>query len=79
MGTIYEKGGMEMAIGNAIQKGSWVYIYDKKGRRIGTVPAGIGPKDGLMGYTSSTVNVQAGSWLCTYDVGGHRIRVTPAR
>jgi hypothetical protein len=79
MGTIYEKGGMEMAIGNAFQKGSWVYIYDKKGRRIGTVPAGIGPKDGLMGYTSSTVNVQAGSWICTYDVSGRRLRVTPAR
>jgi hypothetical protein len=37
-----------MAIGNAIQKGSFVYVYDEKGRQLGCIPAGNATKgDGL--------------------------------
>jgi hypothetical protein len=68
-----------MAIGNAVQKGSWVYIYDEKGRQLATVSAGSGPQDGLMGYTSSTVNVRKGSWIYTYDEKGRQISTTSAR
>jgi hypothetical protein len=68
-----------MAIGNAIQKGSWVYIYDEKGRQLATVSAGSGSQDGLTGYTSSTVNVRKGSWIYTYDEKGRQISTTSAR
>jgi len=67
-----------MAIGNAVQRGQVVYIYDEKGRQIGSVPAGNGPKDGLKGYTSSTVNVQRGSMIYTYDEKGRQTGSTPA-
>ncbi len=67
-----------MPIGNAVQRGSWVYIYDEKGPQIASVPSGSGPKDGLKGYTSSTVNVRRGSWIYTYDEKGRQISVTPA-
>lgn len=51
-----------MAIGNAVQRGSWVYVYNEKNQQIFIQPAGNGPNDGLKGYTSSTVNIQRGSW-----------------
>jgi hypothetical protein len=68
-----------MAIGNAVQRGSFIYIYDEKGRQIASVGAGSGPKDGLTGYTSSTVNVRRGSFIYSYDERGRQISSTPAR
>lgn len=68
-----------MAIGNAVQRGSFVYIYDEKGRQIGSVPAGSGKDDGLKGYTSSTVNVRRGSFIYTHDERGRQTSSTPAR
>ena len=68
-----------MAIGNAVQRGSMVYVYDEKGRQIASVMAGNGPNDGLKGYTSSTVNVQRGSMIYTYDERGRQIGSTFAR
>jgi hypothetical protein len=50
-----------MAIGSAVQRGSLIHVYDEKGRRLTSLLAGAGPKDGLQGYTSSTVSVQRGS------------------
>ena len=67
-----------MAIGNAVQRGTYVYIYDEKGHQKASVPTGSGPKDGLKGYTSSTVNVQRGSYIYTYDEKGHQTGSTPA-
>jgi len=66
-----------MAIGNAVQRSSFVYVYDDKGRQIGTISAGSGPRDGLQGYTSSTVNVRRGSYIYTYDERGRQISSTP--
>jgi hypothetical protein len=68
-----------MAIGNAVQRGSYVCIYDERGQEIASVSAGgSGPKDGLKGYTSSTVNVQQGSFIITYNERGAEISSTPA-
>jgi hypothetical protein len=45
-----------MAIGNAVQRGSFFYIYDEKCHATASIPAGGGLNDGLKGHTSSTVN-----------------------
>jgi hypothetical protein len=68
-----------MSIGNAVQRGSFVYIYDAKGRQIGSAPAGSGKADGLKGYTATTVNIQRGSFIYTHDEKGRQIASTPAR
>jgi hypothetical protein len=68
-----------MAIGNAVQKGSWVYIYDEKGQQTGCVGAGTAKGDGLTGYTSSTVNVRKGSWVYSYDEKGRQTACVGAR
>lgn len=67
-----------MAIGNAVQRGDWVYIYDDKGNQTATVNAGSGQGDGLKGYTSSSVNVQRGSWIYSYDERGTQLNVVNA-
>ena len=64
-----------MAIGSAVQRGSYVYIYNEKGRQLGMVPAG----DGLQGYTGSGVSVRRGSYIYTYDERGRQLSMTPAR
>lgn len=69
-----------MAIGNAVQRGSVVYVYDEKGRQLFSQSAGNAARgDGLKGYTSSTVNIQRGSVIYTYDVRGRQISSTSAR
>ena len=68
-----------MAIGNAVQRGSFVYVYDEKGRQLCTVSAGSGPDDGLKGYTSSTVNVRRGAFIYTYDEKGRQKSTTSAK
>ena len=68
-----------MAIGNAVQRGSWVYVYDERGNQTATIAAGTGAGDGLKGYTSSTVNVQRGSWIYSFNEKGNQISTTPAR
>jgi hypothetical protein len=68
-----------MAIGNAVQRGTVVYIYDEKGHQTGSVSAGSGKDDGLKGYTSSTVNVRRGTVIYTYDEKGRQKASTPAR
>lgn len=68
-----------MAIGNAVEKGSFVYVYDEKGHQLFTKPRGSQPNDGLKGYTSNTVNIRRGSFIYTYDAKGHQLSTTPAR
>lgn len=68
-----------MAIGNAIQKGSFVYIYDERGRQLAMVSAGSGKTDGLAGYTSSTVNVRKGTFIYSYNEKGHQTGMVSAR
>jgi hypothetical protein len=65
-----------MSIGNAVEKGGFVYVYDEKGRRIATLPSGNRPADGLKGYTSTTVNVKRGGFIYTYNEKGQQIGTT---
>jgi hypothetical protein len=60
-----------MAIANAIQRESLIYVYNEKATLIFTIPSGPGPKDGLKGYTPGSVNVQRGRLIYMYnDRGG---------
>lgn len=62
-----------MAIGVAIQRGHWVYVYDDSGRTLFSKFTGGGKGDGLKGYTGSTVSIQVGFWLYTYDLRGKQV------
>lgn len=66
-----------MAIGNVIERGQYIYIYDENGNQCGTIPRLNGPEDGLKGYTSTTVNVRQGYYIYSYDQNGHQISATP--
>lgn len=68
-----------MAIGNAVQRGSFIYVYDEKGHQIAMIAGGPGPNDGLTSYTSSTVNVRRNAFIYTYKERGQQIGMTPAR
>lgn len=64
-----------MAIGNAVERGGSVYIYDEKGLMTASIGAGgSGPNDGLKGYTSSSVNIQRGNCIYSYDEKGRLLR-----
>jgi hypothetical protein len=68
-----------MSIGSAVQKGSFVCVYDEKGRPLCSVAAGNGKDDGLKGYTSSTVSIRMGSFILTYNEKGRLVYSKPAR
>jgi hypothetical protein len=68
----------KMNIGNAVERGPWIYIYDERGRQSAIVPGGTSPGDGLRGYTSSTVSVRRGAFIRNYDQKGRRIGTNPA-
>jgi len=67
-------------IGNAVQKGAWVYVYDERGRQIFFKPAGSPSKrkDGLKFYTANTVNIEISGWIHIHDAKGNQLRVIPA-
>jgi hypothetical protein len=71
--------GAGMAIGNAVQRGGFVYIYDEQNHKTGTVSAGSEKEDGLKGYTSSTVNVRRGAFIYSFDEKGHQKSARPAQ
>jgi hypothetical protein len=62
-----------MPIATAVKRGSFVYVYDEKGRQILSISAGNKPEDGLTGYTSTTVSVRRGGFVYTYDEKGRQI------
>lgn len=68
-----------MPIGNAVERGSVVYVYDERGRVLYTKSRGHGPQDGLKGYTGGTVNIRIGSVIYTFDERGRQLATTPAR
>jgi hypothetical protein len=68
-----------MAIGNAVQRGTSVYVYDEKNRQIASLPSGSGPNDGLKGYTGSSVNIQRGAFIYTYNANGRQTGMVSAR
>ena len=57
-------------IGSAIERGSLIHVYDERGMTLFSKARGSGPKDGLIGFTGSTVTVQFGSVIHTYDEKG---------
>lgn len=63
-----------MAIASAVEKNGNVFIYNESGGVAAVVPAGIGPKDGLQGYTSSTVSIRRGFFIYVYNDKGGIIR-----
>ncbi|MBU1447009.1 MAG: hypothetical protein KKF58_01735 [Gammaproteobacteria bacterium] len=62
-----------MAIGNAVQQGMSVQVYDEKNRWIFAKAVGSGPNDGLKGYTSGTVNIQMGNTIFSYNEKGQSV------
>ncbi|MGD7070225.1 hypothetical protein [Acetobacter sp. AAB5] len=68
-----------MAIGSAIQKGRFVYVYNEKGQQLSCIGAGGQPTDGLQGYTSSTVSIKKGSFIYVYDEKGRQKSCISAR
>ena len=48
-------------------------MYDEHGRTLFQKARGSGPKDGLLGFTGSTVTVRFGSIIYTYDEHGMTI------
>ena len=59
-----------MAIGSAIERGSFIFVYDERGTTLFSKAKGSGPKDGLLGFTGSTVTARYGSIIYTYDEKG---------
>jgi hypothetical protein len=68
-----------MAIANAVQRGSTVYVYNEKNQQIFAQSAGSGPNDGLKGYTGSSVSIQRGSTIYTYNEKGQQTGGVSAR
>ncbi len=68
-----------MAIANAVQRGSTVYVYNEKNQQIFTQSAGSGKDDGLKGYTGSSVNIRRGSTIYTYNEKGQQTGTQSAR
>lgn len=58
-----------MPIGNVMERGRFVYIYDEKGRQIGTIGLSF-DEDQLSGYTSTTVSIKRGATTYLYDEKG---------
>jgi len=68
-----------MPIGSAVQRGRNVFLYDDQGRQTAVLDAGLGPEDGLVGYTSRTVSIRRGNVVITYDEQGIQVSVVDAR
>lgn len=66
-----------MPIASAVQRGSFVYVYDTKGSILFTRPCGNRPGDGLRGYTSSTVSIKTGHFISTFNDKGMQISTVP--
>ena len=57
-------------ISTAIEKGSFVYVYDDKNYQCACISKG---SDGeLMGFTLTTVSVRKGHFVYVYDEKGHQ-------
>ena len=62
-----------MSIGSAVQRGTYVYVKDERGHRLCEIPAGNGPMDGLLGYTSETIAIRRGNNVFIYNERGHNL------
>jgi hypothetical protein len=72
-------GGNIMAIANAVERSSAIYIYNENGIQTAVSPLlGHGSNDGLKGYTSSTVNILSNGTIYSYDERGTQTAAYPA-
>ena len=55
-----------MAIATAVQRGSWVYVYDENRNQTTTLYGD------LHGFTGSTVSIRRGNWIYVFDEHGHQ-------
>ena len=62
-----------MAIGSALERGSFIQVYDTHGQTLFSKSKGSGPRDGLLGFTGSTVTVRFGSIVYTFDDKGQTL------
>jgi hypothetical protein len=74
-----ERKDHPMAISTAVQHGSSVRVYDEKGGLIFERPSGSSPKDGLQGYTSSTVSIRTGNEVRVFSEKGAHLRTIMAQ
>ena len=68
-----------MEIASAVERSGLVYLYGERGQLLATVPAGSGPDDGLIGFTSHSVSVRRGLMVYLYDARGRLTGTVPAR
>lgn len=68
-----------MAIGSAVQKGHFVYVYDDRGRQLTCIAAGGLSGNGLQGYTSSNVSIRKGNFLHVYNEKGRQLSCLSTR
>ena len=67
------KWSREIMISTAVQKGTWVYVYNEKNVQIMT-------KSGeLHGYTATTVSIKKDGWITTYNEKGVQVSTHSAR
>jgi hypothetical protein len=67
-----------MAIANVVRRGSVLCIYNERGQQLCMLSIGSAPKDGLQGFTSSTVSIRRGNVVCTYDEKGRQLSMISA-
>jgi hypothetical protein len=60
-------------IGSALERGSLIVVYDQDGRPLFSKVKGSGSRDGLLGFTGSTVTARFGSVIYTYDQHGQTL------
>jgi hypothetical protein len=60
-------------IGSALERGSLIYVFDEDGRTLFSKAKGSGPRDGLLGFSGSTVTVRFGSIIYTYGEDGQTV------
>ena len=60
-------------IATVVPRGGFIYAYDEKGSQLFTLNAGSGDKDGLVGYTATTVSVRRGGFIYVYNEKGSQI------
>lgn len=64
----------------AVQRGSSITVYGVGNKVLLNLAVGTnGPKDGLVGYTATTVSIRRNSMIVTYDVKGRIISNVSAR
>lgn len=69
-----------MAIGNVVEDGGYIYVFDQNGNRTAAFgsPGHQYPDDGLKNFTSTTITIKSGSYLFLYDEQGNRTGSQPA-